>query len=167
LKVDLVCADHRIDLIAEGIDVAVRLGKLGDSGHMASRIGTLRRWLVASPAIAGTACPQARRIWRPAGDCADGGGAADFLHAGKAAGVTHEVRLQNIVFSTNTAYASRAAALAGDGLLRATTFSVQDDVAAGRLVRVLPSGRCPRAISTRSTLPPRTCRRKCASSSTR
>ena len=32
----------------------------------------------------------------------------------------------------------RAAALAGDGILRATTFSVQDDVAAGRLVRVLP-----------------------------
>jgi hypothetical protein len=65
LKVDLVCADHRIDLIAEGIDVAVRLGKLGDSGHQASRVGTLRRWLVASPAfIASTACPQARRIWR-------------------------------------------------------------------------------------------------------
>jgi DNA-binding transcriptional LysR family regulator len=90
-----------------------------------------------------------------------------FFTLENAAGVTHEVRLQNIVFSTNTAYASRAAALAGDGLLRATTFSVQDDVAAGRLVRVLPSGRCPRAISTRSTLPPRTCRRKCASSSTR
>jgi DNA-binding transcriptional LysR family regulator len=43
LKVDLVCSDHRIDLIAEGIDVAVRLGKLDDSGYQAANVGPLLR----------------------------------------------------------------------------------------------------------------------------
>jgi DNA-binding transcriptional LysR family regulator len=140
LKVDLVCADHRIDLIAEGIDVAVRLGKLGDSGHQASRVGTMRRWLVASPAfIAQHGMPESPKdLAQMPAISLTVVAQPNFFTLENAAGVTHEVRLQNIVFSTNTAYASRAAALAGDGLLRATTFSVQDDVAAGRLVRVLP-----------------------------
>ena len=51
--------------------------------------------------------------------------------------------MRHTVFSTNTAYASRAAALAGDGVLRATVFSVEEDVAAGRLVRLLPDWSLP------------------------
>lgn len=46
--------------------------------------------------------------------------------------------MRNIVFTTNTAPVCRAAALAGDGVLRATVFSVRDDVAAGRLLRLVP-----------------------------
>jgi DNA-binding transcriptional LysR family regulator len=145
LKVDLVCSDHRIDLIAEGIDVAVRLGKLDDSGYQAARAGPLLRWLVASPDflalhgmpdsletlaslpyIALTVLPQ------PAS-----------LVLTDSAGILHEVRMRNTVFSTNTAYACRAAALAGDGVARANVFSVKDDVAAGRLVRLLPDWSLP------------------------
>lgn len=47
------------------------------------------------------------------------------------------------MFSTNSAYASRAAALAGNGVLRATAFSVREDVASGRLVRLLPDWSLP------------------------
>jgi len=60
-----------------------------------------------------------------------------------AAGEQAHVRMQNTVFSSNTAYATRASALSGDGVLRATVFSVKDDVAAGRLVRVLPEWSLP------------------------
>jgi len=145
LKVDLVCADHRIDLIAEGIDVAVRLGKLGDSGHVATRVGKLVRWLVASPDfIARHGMPAAPQdlptlplvslsvVPQP-----------NVFTLENAAGEVHEVRMLNTVFTTNTAYACHAAALAGDGLMRATTFSVQPDVAAGRLVRLLPDWSLP------------------------
>ena len=140
LHIELVCADHVIDLIAEGIDVTVRLGKLADSGHMASRVGPLERWLVAAPDfiarhgmpdhpdaletlpfIALSVLPQPRVFTLDDG-----------------AGRAREIRMRNTVFSTNTAYASRAAALAGVGVLRATTFLTQEDVAAGRLVRLLP-----------------------------
>lgn len=143
LTVELLCADHRIDLIAEGIDVAVRLGKLDDSNLQAARIGPLLRWLVASPAFLarhgmpqGPAEPAALEalphveltvVARP-----------DSFALSDAGGRVQQVTMRNTVFSTNTAYASRAAALAGDGVLRATVFSVRDDVAAGRLVRLLP-----------------------------
>ena len=141
LNVELVCADHRIDLIAEGIDVAVRLGRLGDSNYHAARIGPLLRWLVASPDFV------ARH-----GMPADPGMLAALPHIALTvvarphdvalsdeAGRVETVSMRHTVFSTNSAYASRAAALAGTGILRATVFSVRDDVAAGRLVRLLPA----------------------------
>jgi len=140
LTVELQCADHRVDLVAEGIDVAVRLGKLGDSGHQAARVGPLLRWLVASPdfiarhglpaepaALAPLPWVELTVVAQP--------GSFTLSNAG---GRTQEVAMRNTVFSTNSAYASRAAALAGNGVLRATVFSVRDDVAAGRLVRLLP-----------------------------
>ncbi len=141
LHIDLVCADHVIDLIAEGIDVTVRLGKLADSGHMATRVGPLKRWLVASPDfIARHGMP----------DDPDALESLPFIALSvlpqprafaleDSAGQVRETRMNNTVFSTNTAYASRAAALAGVGVLRATTFLTQKDVAAGRLVRLLPA----------------------------
>src|SRR5260370_17813620 len=43
-------ADHRQDLVAEGADVAIRMGELDDSVLGARRLATLERMLVASPA---------------------------------------------------------------------------------------------------------------------
>ena len=140
LTVELLCADHRVDLIAEGIDVAVRLGKLADSGLQAARLGPLLHWLVASPDfIARHGMPHQPAALAPLpyvelSVVAQPGS----LTLSDAEGHVQEVAMRNTVFSTNTAYASRAAALAGDGVLRATVFSVQEDVAAGGLVRLLP-----------------------------
>jgi len=140
LTVELLCADHRVDLIAEGIDVAVRLGKLGDSDHQAARIGPLLRWLVASPDFLsrhGMPADPAALAPLPWVELTVVAQPGNFTLS-DGAGRVQEVAMRNTVFSTNTAYASRAAALAGDGVLRATVFSVQEDVAAGRLVRLLP-----------------------------
>ncbi|TAM07919.1 MAG: LysR family transcriptional regulator, partial [Pusillimonas sp.] len=49
LRVDLILDDTRFDLIAEGIDVAIRLGRLPDSSHQAVVVGRYVKWLVASP----------------------------------------------------------------------------------------------------------------------
>jgi DNA-binding transcriptional LysR family regulator len=145
LKIDLTCGDQIIDLIAEGIDVTVRLGKLADSSLMATRIDKLTRWLVASPDfIARYGMPQTpddlpqlpyvalSMLAQP----------AQFTLS-DSTGNQVDVRMLNTVFTTNTAYAGRAAALSGDGVLRATTFSVKDDVASGRLLRVLPQWTLP------------------------
>src|SRR6202521_2355262 len=49
LRVEMAVVDARQDLVAEGADVAIRLGELGDSGFGARRLITLERMLVASP----------------------------------------------------------------------------------------------------------------------
>ena len=50
LRVEMAVSDERQDLVAEGADVAIRLGELGDSVFGARRLETLERMLVASPA---------------------------------------------------------------------------------------------------------------------
>lgn len=49
IELDLQIADRKIDLIEEGVDVAVRVGELRDSALKARRLGTARRICVASP----------------------------------------------------------------------------------------------------------------------
>jgi|SRR6185312_13803267 len=49
LVADLVLADDFSDMLAEGIDVAVRIGALADSGLMARRVAGLRRVAFAAP----------------------------------------------------------------------------------------------------------------------
>ena len=50
LSIDVVLDDRHIDLIENGIDVALRMGELSDSAMTARRIAQSRRVLVATPA---------------------------------------------------------------------------------------------------------------------
>ncbi|HAP99871.1 MAG TPA: LysR family transcriptional regulator, partial [Rhodospirillum rubrum] len=50
IRVDLGLTDERIDLVREGVDIALRLGPLTDSGLKLRPLGLSRRVLVAAPA---------------------------------------------------------------------------------------------------------------------
>lgn len=50
LDVDVVLDDRNIDLIEEGIDVALRMGMLADSSLTARKVGQCRRLVVGTPA---------------------------------------------------------------------------------------------------------------------
>jgi DNA-binding transcriptional LysR family regulator len=50
LRVEMAVADQRQDLVADGADVAIRLGELDDSVFGARKLTTLERMLAASPA---------------------------------------------------------------------------------------------------------------------
>ncbi|RLM50357.1 LysR family transcriptional regulator, partial [Halobellus sp. Atlit-31R] len=50
IQVELILGDRNMDLIENGIDVALRIGPLDSSSLVARRVGEVRRLTVASPA---------------------------------------------------------------------------------------------------------------------
>lgn len=50
LDIDVVIDDRDIDLVAAGVDVALRIGRLADSAATARRIGQCRRRIIGTPA---------------------------------------------------------------------------------------------------------------------
>lgn len=141
---ELFLADRFVNLVEEGIDVAVRIGVLSDSSLVARAVGATRRVLVASPAYLdahGTPCtpdalaerhggPRHRIVhftsltptheWR-------------FVHGGEVAAVT-----VTPTFATNSAEVAVAHAEAGHGLTLVLAYQAMAAVQAGRLVVVLP-----------------------------
>ncbi len=49
IHLDVSLVGHRVDLVGEGVDVAIRIGKLADSNLVARKIGSCPRVIVASP----------------------------------------------------------------------------------------------------------------------
>jgi len=49
ISIDYQMDDRNIDIVKEGIDLAIRVGPLADSSLIANKIGTSQRYVVASP----------------------------------------------------------------------------------------------------------------------
>jgi DNA-binding transcriptional LysR family regulator len=59
VRIDLLLVDRMVDLVDEGIDLALRIGRLADSSMVAVRVGEVRRVVCASPALlARTGAPE-------------------------------------------------------------------------------------------------------------
>jgi DNA-binding transcriptional LysR family regulator len=50
VQLEMVCTDRVVDIVEEGFDVAIRAGHLPDTSLIARRVGSLPRYLMASPA---------------------------------------------------------------------------------------------------------------------
>jgi DNA-binding transcriptional LysR family regulator len=49
VRVELMLSDRNLNLVEDGLDVALRIGRLADSSLIARRVGEVRRMTVASP----------------------------------------------------------------------------------------------------------------------
>jgi len=138
IGLDLVLSDSFTDLVAEGIDLAVRVGVLAEAGLIARRIGLTRRVVVAAPAyLARRGTPRTPEELR-AHDCVLYAGLATgaaWPLEGPAGPVSVPVGGRLRVSSTE---AVRAAVLQGLGIGMVPAWHFTDgELATGRLVRVL------------------------------
>lgn len=143
MQADLTFTDVKFDLVDNELDLSIRVGWLEDSSAQARRIGTFEQHLVCSPAYAG----QIGRIAHPGGlEAAKwiaNGALKEPLRWLFAKGDEKVVVTGKSVVSANGTEASYVCVLAGIGLAVMPDYQVAEDIAAGRLVRVLPGWSLP------------------------
>ena len=134
---DLRLSDRMVNLVEEGIDIAVRIGHLPDSSLVARAVGDMRRMVVASPDYLAThgephhpseiaahrtvhfGALSAAPDWR-------------FVEDGREVRVAYAPR-----FTTNSADAAIYHAEQGGGLTRVLAYQAAEGLAGGRLKAVL------------------------------
>lgn len=129
--------DRVVDLVEEGVDLAVRIGDPPDSSLVARRIGAVRRLLVASPDyLARHGAPAAPADLRRHAVIAMTGLMPDrhwrYVDGDKPRSIALAPRLE-----LNDAAAALACARSGEGITIALSYMVGEDLHAGRLISVL------------------------------
>lgn len=137
MQAELLLADRTLDLLEEGLDVALRIGPVADTGPAPQLVGEVRRVVVASPEYL-------------AAHGEPGVPAELARHA-----VVHVVsrpippewrfrvgRRERVVrlaprLTVNEIEAALVAVRAGHGVTRVLSYQVADELAAGTLVRLL------------------------------
>jgi DNA-binding transcriptional LysR family regulator len=137
VSVDLMLLDRIVNLIEEGVDVAVRIAHLEDSTLIARPVGEVRRVVCASPALIAESNPLTRPEQLGNRDCVHFTGVAPgaawtFEEGGKALPVPVAGR-----FICNQATAAIDACAAGAGYGRFLSYMVAPLVKQGRLKIVL------------------------------
>jgi DNA-binding transcriptional LysR family regulator len=132
-------SDERQNLVADGADVAIRLGKLDDSGFGARKLVTVDRLLIASPAYL-----EKRGIPKTPADLAGhdcifgpgGFGRASWVFRRRQTIVSVDVTGR---IHSNSGPGVFAAVLAGLGISMASSVMCRDELQSGALVRLLPN----------------------------
>ena len=156
LSIELLLDDRHVDLVREGVDVAMRItGEPPDSGMVYRRLGPNRQVVCASPAyldkrgtpvtpqeLASHACiahtqRSTPRTW----------------HFTTPTGGKVSVQIDGRIAVTN-ALAVRSCALEGLGIIELNSYIVGADIGAGRLVRLL-EGYHPKELSVYAVFPQR------------
>ena len=136
VTVDMSLTDRFVDLVDEGFDVAVRIGRLRDSSLVARRLAPSRLVVCGSPDyLARRGVPRAPEDL--AGhECLHNTNVADQWSFAMPGGGVRMVEVSGRL-TANNGDALQAAARAGAGLVYLPSFIVGDDLQAGRLVSVL------------------------------
>lgn len=135
IRLSVFSTERRVDLIQDGIDVALRVGAIVDESMVASRVASYRHVLVASPTLLS-------RLGTP--KTADGLQRFPCAVWATASGARGVWKLGESTFppdpllSTNDYLHLRACALRGAAVTELPPFLARDALTRGELVRVLP-----------------------------
>lgn len=138
LRIALDLSDSLPDLVANGIDLAIRIARLRDSGLIAKKLADSRRTLVASPEYLRRRGAPARVEALAEHECLTLAGVTHWTFVVE--GAERHVRL-NPRFSAGNIEGCHAACLAGGGITLLSDWNIAEDVRDGRLVPVhIPDG---------------------------
>ncbi|NUU36046.1 LysR family transcriptional regulator [Pseudomonas sp. C2B4] len=136
LNIDLMLDDRNINLVEEGVDVALRLGTLSDSGLTARKIAECRRVVLGTPAYfdkhGEPACPADLSQHQAIVYTLGGGASWTFKKAGEEQPVTISGRIR-----VNAAEGLREAVLAHLGLTMASEWMFAPELANGSVREVI------------------------------
>lgn len=142
IQLDIQYTDTKIDLISQGVDVAVRIGKPHDSTLRQRNLATNQRFLVASPEY----LKQSAKLTHP-----DDLIKHNCLHFSHLQGLNdwqliphqhpEEAPIKaplNVTLMANDAQSLYEAVIAGSGIALLADFLVHGALKSGKLVKVLP-----------------------------
>lgn len=144
LRVNLQLDDAFVDLVAAGIDVAFRVGELGDSRLIARRIGTAHRVTLAAPSYLARHGEPAHPDELADHNCIvyTGRVALDEWRYVDGDGEALSVRVGGN-FESNSSEAIRQATCEGLGISCSPLWIYGDDLRAGRVQAILTAYRAP------------------------
>jgi DNA-binding transcriptional LysR family regulator len=139
IAIDLGLTDERIDLVREGVDIALRLGPLTDSAMKLRALGQSRRLLVASPDyLAARGRPTVpSELSAHDGIRMSNIAGSDMLVLKGPGGARHATPIGGRL-RVDHGLAARQALIAGRGISPAHRWLVDDLLAGGRLEVILP-----------------------------
>lgn len=136
LTVDTFVSDRFVNLVEDGIDLAIRIGRLADSSLVARRIGSAETALVAGAGLIaahGMPATPADLGSLPSIGFLIGDAVRPWSFSGAGELVPAAT------FRTNDAEQVRTAVLDGLGLAQAPVWLFRDELESGRIVRLLPA----------------------------
>ncbi|MGC1818988.1 MAG: LysR family transcriptional regulator [Casimicrobiaceae bacterium] len=144
LRFDVALSDLAVDLVDEGLDLAVRIGDIGSQALIGRRVGVSQLVCCAAPSYVERHPAPGSPADLAAHQCLT----YEYSSIGNqwrftdAAGAVHEVGVSGPVHA-NSGEMLAALAVAGVGIILEPDFIVAADVRAGRLVRLLPEYAAP------------------------
>ena len=137
LVIDLRLNDRYVDLVAEGYDLAIRIGSLEDSSLLTRRLAATRLIVVASPSYlerAGT--PETPSDLANHTCLRDSNYRSGQSWQFDVDGVTQKINVRG-PFLVNSATVTASLARRGEGIALCPDFAITDDIASGALVPLL------------------------------
>jgi DNA-binding transcriptional LysR family regulator len=133
VQLELLLLDRVVNMLEEGVDVALRIGSLGDSSMISTGVGVMRRVLVGSPALlAQSGTPVTPEDLKSQPAVIFRGVQSNESWAFHSEGRSQTVNVRP-VFSTNQATPAVAACVQGIGLGIFLHYQVADQLARGEL----------------------------------
>lgn len=139
LRVSYQASSAHADLIGDRLDLAIRVGALADSSYRATAIGQFKLLLVASPALLDEqGAPRTPQALAAMPWLANRPGRSDHWRLNDSKGREHALRVAPVAHA-DTASALLSFAEAGCGVAALPDWLLEEPLARGTLLRVLPS----------------------------